>query len=141
MIKYGRKRTETEVTLEAIWASEYTFYQTGSRFLGTAKGRSDHDFFALECDEILTLLKLLEFVELKPNQTKYGLDPGVKSVWRKAKVDIQLVEDPELRSKMQNVIKDSGLGKLFIDSSMPKKKVDCIVWRAAWQLAKLKPSQ
>ncbi len=47
-----------------------------------------------------------------------------------------LVDDPELRDKMQLILKESRLAYLYKDCSLDKKMVDSIVWRAAWQLIK-----
>lgn len=151
MILWGRKRADTAIAIECLAASEFTFNLTGSRYLETSKRESDYDFFAQDSPEVRTFLNLMEFVELKPANNHvctsgdgscskahdpYALDPSVSSVWRRDKVDVQLVEDRELRVKMQKIIKDSKLGYLYKDCRLSKKKVDSIVWRAAWQLIK-----
>ena len=142
MILWGRKRADTAIAIECLAASKFQFNLTGSRYLECSQKGSDYDFFAQDSPEVRTFLNLMEFVELKPPvPTKgadpmYALDPSVSSVWRRDKVDVQLVIDPDLRSKMQKILKESKLGYLFKDCRLPKKKVDSIVWRAAWQLIK-----
>jgi hypothetical protein len=149
MILWGKKRVDTSIAIECLDASKFQFNLTGSRFLECEQKESDYDFFTQDSPEVRAFLNLMEFQELAPpkNHTctigdggcmeaHYHLDPSVSSVWRRAKVDIQLVEDPELRLKMQNIIKGSKLGYLFKDCRLAKKQVDSIVWRAAWQLIK-----
>lgn len=142
MINWGKERATWIIAIETIEASKFQFILTGSRYLECAKKESDYDFFAQDSLDVRAFLNLMEFEELKaPIPAKgadpmYSLDPSVRSVWRLGKVDIQLVEDFELRIKMQTVIKESKLGYLFKDCRLPKKKVDSIVWRAAWQLIK-----
>ncbi len=136
MIRWGQRSVEG-IAIEAMNASQFTFYSTGSRFLGTAKKNSDRDFFSLNCPDVITFLNFMEFEKVEPSTNpSYSRDPSISSVWKRGKVDIMLVNEPELREKMQLILKESKLAYLYKDCSLDKKMVDSIVWRAAWQLIK-----
>ncbi|MEK0326842.1 MAG: hypothetical protein QQN63_14185, partial [Nitrosopumilus sp.] len=104
MIRWGQRSVEG-IAIEAMNASQFTFYSTGSRFLGTAKKNSDRDFFSLNSPSVITFLNFMEFEKVEPAKNpKYMLDPSISSVWKRGKVDVMLVDDPELRDKMQLIL-------------------------------------
>ena len=132
--------SKTEAILDSLNFSQFTFYLTGSRWLECHRTNSDYDFFATNSQEIQSFLKLLDFEELDFDKTSYGLDPGVLKVFRKENVDVQLVESAELRSQMQETMRDEGLAHLVNNlavSSGDKKRGKAIIWRSAWKLVEL----
>lgn len=141
MIRSGKSKDPDHVTLDALMASTHVFYMTGSRWLGTADRDSDYDFFATSSPELITWLVMLEFQEIDFSQSPYGLDPAIQRVFRKGRIDIQLVESAELRSEMQECLKESGLAMIPNNSrsySKPdQKSIKALIWRAAWQLVEI----
>jgi len=86
--------------------STFAFHLTGSRFFKVQTKISDWDFFVKYEESVITFLIDLGFKET--NISSYS-DRGVVAVYRHHEgVDVQLVKDPSLRQRIQEVFKSSG---------------------------------
>src|SRR5690348_12331993 len=103
MLKLGNLmgNGETTRTLELMNKNQnFVFILTGSRFfnekLRETAINTDWDFFVQGNEEVVIYLQGLGFNEIGASDPAYRDIPrncGVLSVWRKGKVDVQLVSD------------------------------------------------
>ena len=107
MIK-GVVLNETQQVLRALEDSPFEFYLTGSRFFGNFRQDSDYDFFV---DENIVPWLIENGFERLP--THNYLDLLTVSVFQKGNVHIQVVKDVVLKSRVQQLIKETIPGIYF----------------------------
>jgi len=114
------------------------FYSTGSRYFGTNSADSDYDFFTTYNTKILSDLITNGFQEIDSMYGKFGngTDPHLLRIFRKGKVDIQLVKDENIKQKVQEVLSKTGL--LFKlsrgQSKTAGKRTAVLIWTSMFQL-------
>ena len=107
MIK-GVVLDETQQILRTLEDSPFEFYLTGSRFFGNFRQDSDYDFFVEE--NAIDWLRNNVFEKLP---THNYLDLLTISVFQKGNVHIQVVKDVVLKSRAQQLIKETIPGIYF----------------------------
>lgn len=133
-------------TVEAIIALDravFPFNLNGSRFFGTAGENSDWDFYCGDNEDIEEWLQISQFKPIPVHDPKegdgYGYNrkhfnppdffPKVKKdairqdvvkVYRRGKVDVQMVTDPKVRGELISWIKDKMSCYRIINKSYHK---------------------
>ncbi len=115
--------------LESLENSPFKFYLTGSRFFGNNRKSSDYDFFAVYCTDVEEFLQREGFRNISLVETNYFGTDGIKGLYRNSNVDVQLVSDPELKARVQEVLKNS---EQFMNAGKPNRKV---MWSLALEFA------
>lgn len=139
--------------MSSFSASSIPFVMTGSRFFGDVGPDSDYDFFApntLETKNFLTSLgfRKLEFcqcynmetgeVAIRPHPEVPAKGSNIVDVWSKGKIPIhvQLVDNVELKTKIQTVLYNFGIIHSLKFHRISKK--DTIVfWNCFYALANI----
>ena len=93
--------------------SDLNFYLTGSRFFGNVTATSDYDYFVKDCPEVEEFLKANKF---KAEGESYPslVTTNCSRVFRRGIVHVQLVENPELKNKIQNILRESNFMGEFL---------------------------
>lgn len=121
MINVGTNHQEHQ-TLTALSllvdTKEIRFYLTGSRFFGWAKPNSDWDFFTQHSYDANRLLMDNGFRNLTADLESadgivYPEDPNIVSVWERGRVQVQLVENAELKAKAQELLNQNPIRFAF----------------------------
>ena len=101
--------------LDILQHSDAHFYLTGSRYFGNYHQSSDYDFFAQYDQAICEFLETHKYKALGCYQSGY-LDSNTSVVYRKGKIDIQLVTNVNMKKWAQEQIKAH-----FFYRHMPKR--------------------
>ena len=111
-----------------IIESDIKFYQTGSRYFGTSTDDSDWDFFADDTIDTRRWLTDHGFICLSfyADNNEYNIDPFCNAVYRQGKVDVQLVNNLDLKIKAQDLIKN----KINVNW-LRNKTIARVVWFSA----------
>lgn len=97
-------------TLLALHQLPEVFHLTGSRLFGTHTAGSDYDFYAAHTAELESWLADNHFFRLTPD----GHDSNTVCIFRRGKVDVALLTDPDARQQIeQRVMGDKALQKLL----------------------------
>lgn len=121
MSVFGLEKQIPSVVLQLL-KSDQQYYLTGSRYFGGVNDNSDWDFIAKNCNEVLTELVDMGFLEV--DHSTYN-DPTVAMVMRlgregyRTTIDVQLVDKLETKLFIQNVLKNH-----WLENGMPNKKTD-----------------
>ena len=120
-------------TLALLAMSNYTFYQTGSRYFGTETAESDWDFFTAQYDEGGFSTHVEEFLQKhgfkrcgKEQAEKYN-DNITCGVYEKDNVHVQLVMNINRKIAMQKILKDTGVLNTRVDKAVAKQ-----LWKVAY---------
>lgn len=130
-------RARNKAIIGLFHKSVHSFWLTGSRYFGGATDYSDYDFFAKNCAELRAWLVGTRFTKLG---TAYHpeVNHNVAEVWGNLDwgVHVQLVEDPELKHKIQLAIKG---GKVNLAELTHKYGKDAVVdfWDLFYSIAKI----
>ena len=81
----------------------YIFHVTGSHYFGTAKKGSDLDFFVQDCEAVRQWLLNHGFRKLSDG-TEYTLDDQTHLVMYQSNIQIQLVEDSDVKKQAQELL-------------------------------------
>jgi hypothetical protein len=112
------------------------FRLTGSRFFGTHTVKSDYDFFASHCDEAIKTLKDAGFTRILSGYK----DRNTVEVWYLIRAGcschVQLEIDVELKSKIQQLMKDE-LPYDLLENMSRRKMLGREIWDWAYQCAEL----
>lgn len=137
----------TFAALNDMQESEFTFYLTGSRFFEFSTPTSDYDFFVKNSREVNQFLADHGFVILND---VYGADyagsdeqrepNNVASVFSKGMVHVQLVENPDLKNKIQEAIRESGFMGILKRLRITKKNM-IVFWNLLYKVAALFPEE
>ena len=114
----------------------HTYHLTGSRFFGDAGPSSDWDYFVKEDPHIENFLARSGWCQ--EFDGSYN-DPVLVSCWRKDNVHVQVVEDVDLKLKVQDFIKEKNLlSKMThgIRTRSERRAIHRIVWMVALQTYK-----
>jgi hypothetical protein len=118
--------------LIALRISSFEFQLTGSRFFGTSNSNSDFDFFTE--DPAGAVADYLESEGFKLQKAPLPLyqDGFTSYVYRKGRVDVQIVNNAELKTFIQNeIINSQAVESLY---HLPKLlRVD--FWRLLYAVA------
>jgi hypothetical protein len=124
--------------LQELEFSEFPFHLTGSHYFGTACMGSDVDLFAEDTEEISEFLISIGFKEEKKskainsNPKYHSRIQGVNRVFKhQCRVHVQLVEDANLKTEVQEIIRDRKL-LANVQNKLDAKKI----WDTVYETVK-----
>ena len=119
----------TRDLLTKLSESSNQYFPTGSKYTGTDNSQSDWDFFAQDCPEVRNELESMGFQLLHgeyygDNCTNAVMRIHYQSSW----IDIQLVNDVEVKTQAQNLLESLGLLSEFHGQKQKRREL----WNAAY---------
>lgn len=102
----NQKKYTMEEILTELNSGKFKFQLTGSRYFCCDHKGSDWDFFVAPSQELYAYLGSLGFINM--GASAYVGDPNVLTVFRHTAgtgVDVQVVPNPELKSRIQEYIR------------------------------------
>ena len=93
---------EQSVVFAQMHNAPFVFFLTGSRFFETYTSKSDYDFFVKDSDQLRNWLMQNGFNRQKCHS--YG-SQDILAIYKFNNIHVQVVEDPELKDKIQHVLK------------------------------------
>jgi predicted nucleotidyltransferase len=113
--------------------SGHVFYLTGSRAFGGARIDSDWDYFTENTDEVVSLLKQLNFVEIS-NMVEYHRDNQISRVFELVTQDakhiqVQLVRDVIAKNEIQDTLLNGEMREVLLNTPKDQRS---IIWNLAY---------
>ena len=129
------------LTLAEMEKSDIEFHLTGSRFFGIARIDSDYDFYALLSNGNEAWLREHGFRDITLDGNDYMgyfaqriANNNVAKIYRKGRIDVQLVTDIELKSNIQSLIREAGIMHFLRNSGISKQAM-IQFWNLFYNLA------
>ena len=121
----SNKANDSATVVALLHASPIEFHMSGSRFFGGHTEGSDWDFFTKDTPETRGFLEFSGFEKLR--RKYYGgnhIKNNANAVYRLGKVDVQLIDDPELKLKAQDILQSSpAIIKNFLNNKVSAKEL------------------
>lgn len=115
---FEANRQDAHLARRLLQHTDFKFYLTGSRFFGTHRRSSDWDLFVQHSYWAISYLESIGFQPRLPElmdelMSKYVGDPQICDVYELGKVQVQIVQDAELKCLAQEYLKSTPRGGLF----------------------------